>query len=101
MNIEYEIRRQGTLTPDIIRKLRINKPIDIQYIIYLDDFRPFINRWNPRVEKKTLLKAKPILYCDLTLEIYFESKEETVDLSLFNEMIKNGLLVRKTIYKKT
>lgn len=100
MHYECEIRRGGPLTIEVKNKLHNLKPIETNFIIYWKSLRAFINCKNPRIEKKTLLKTKPIFLNWTTLEICYESQEEIMPSTLIYDIIKNGLLVKKNVYLK-
>lgn len=100
MQFECEVRRRSYLTVAVMKKLRRLKPIETYFIIYWNDLRAYVNCNNPRIEKKTLLKTKPIFLNWTTLEICYESQEEIMSSSMLYDIIKNGLLVKKSVYLK-
>lgn len=100
MQNEYEIRRSGSLTIELLQRLQTLQPVETHFIIYWNNFRVYINN-NPHIERKTLLNTRPILFNWITLEICYESIEEPVSILLLYDIIKNGYLMKKTIIIKT
>jgi len=101
-SIEIELRRQCRLTRETKMKLNkmYDKPIEVIYLIYYNQYRTIINGNHPRIESKTLDNSRPY-FLKYSLETCYTSNELLAnigDVEGLSETIKHGLLAQKSIY---
>lgn len=100
---EKEFRRQCKLT-SLVKKKVANifngTLLREEYVIYFQNTRAIING-KPKVEKKKLIKKELALFYtnrSQAIEICYESHEQLLQPVLSNNIIKHGVLVKKSYY---